>query len=227
MIILAHGVLAQNTTEARAGNGWRMIQESASPDGSYALAWGQKGKSQPKINTETHTADFDEADVVNYVVDLKSGTILGRTKAQHFGDRQFYNHESCHASWSHQNRFVVQTMSWKWHTAVCDLHQIMDGKTLSPAVDIIEPAKKAAFKTLQDRAQLKKFKEDDFAITIEEAIFVQVGGETHVTAKLNGQIPKRDDVDAYFEAKVFFIVLPASKDTGPNLKLIKCQLVNE
>ncbi len=223
--LLALQAAAQPEENTPSGDGWRMIQGSASSDRCFALAWGQKGKSKAKMEPETASADFDDSELVNFVVDLKRRSILGQTKVKHAGDRRSYNHESCYAAWSVQNRFVVQTMSWKWHTEMSELHQIIDGKSLSPGTDLLQSAATAAFQKLKGQPPLNKFKKQDFAITIAEATFSENAGETRLTVKVWGQIPKHEDEDAYFEALVTFEVIAPSQSAKPVLKWIETKLI--
>lgn len=223
---MAANACAQQDTQTPTGDGWRMIQDSVSPDGRFALAWGEKGKSKPKMEFETYAAASDDLDIVNYLIDLKEKRILGQTKAKHFGDWSRYNHESCKAAWSSNSKLVVQTMSWKWHTATSELYQIVGDKKLSPGIDLIAPSSKAAFHILADQPQLKKYKEEDFAITIEKVAFLAQSHGDSVLVELCGQIPKHEDEDAYFKALVTFALVSGKADE-PELKWLDTKLIKE
>lgn len=225
LLIAAHAC-AQQDNHTQTGDGWRMIQESVSPDGRFAIAWGEKGKSKPQMEFETYAAVSDDLEIVNYLVDLKDKRILGQTKAKHFGDWSHYNHESCKTAWSSNNKLVAQTMSWKWFSANSDLYQIVDEKKLSSGTDLIEPSSEAAFRKLAGLPQLKKFKEEDFAITIEKVSFLAQNSEHSLSVELYGQIPKHEDEDAHFKALVSFAVVSGNAD-GPKLKWLDTRLIME
>jgi hypothetical protein len=225
LLIAAHAC-AQQDNHTQTGDGWRMIQESVSPDGRFAIAWGEKGKSKPQMQFETYAAVSPHLDIVNYLVDLKYKRILGQTKAKHFGDWSQYNHDSCKTAWSSNSKLVVQTISWKWLSANSDLYQIVDDKKLSSGTDLIEPSSEAAFRKLAGLPQLKKFKQENFSITIEKVSFLAQSHGDSVLVELHGQIPKNDDEDAYFEALVTFALVSGKADE-PELKWLDTKLIKE
>jgi hypothetical protein len=226
--LIAGTALTQDTPpEARTGDGWRMIQKSGSPDGRYALAWGQKGKSQPKIESGTLSSDFEnDAELLNFVVDLKSGIVVGETAAKHPGDWARYNHESTQAAWSKHNRYVTQTMSWKWHSEVSVLYEIIGGKKLSKGTDLIEPAWTAAFQKMKGQPKFQKFKQADFGVIVFNTTFTETNEGTQVTIEIGGQTGKFED-DVTFSAIISFRVLPSTASSGPTLEWIETKLIEE
>jgi hypothetical protein len=139
---------------------YRLIMDSVSPDGHYALAFGL---AQEKINWEEHrdakrggyVADTDtgaKREVLrNYVVDLKTSKILGETGCRYSRTRSKDGQEDrdghkCYTVWSDGSETFVQTVleqegAQKYYA--CRVGRIVDGRLL-PTVDAGAPAAKVA-----------------------------------------------------------------------------------
>ena len=78
-------------------------------------------------NTATHTGKAahrwanaeSEGDVCNYVVEIASQRILGKTGCAYFGTRRRYNHRECDVTWSPDSTFFVQLWDDKWASESC------------------------------------------------------------------------------------------------------------
>ncbi|HYF36719.1 MAG TPA: hypothetical protein VD994_15595 [Prosthecobacter sp.] len=203
------------------GDGWRMIAGSASRDGVYALAWGLKPNSQAKIrvdeNGDAAADEAEAADLVNYVVNLRTKDVLGAVIGKHFGDKPTYNHISNETAWSSDSQFVAQLNNFKWGTANAFVYQVVDDATLSKGTDLIKPVTATVFEHLRGGPRVKKFKKEDFAITLHEARIIQRGAATVLQVEVLGQIPKSGEDDSYFDATVTFDLKPAAKGGAPML----------
>ena len=116
-----------------AGDGWRAIAGSQSRDGRFALAWGVKGQATPagdKAEDGTLSVDREEKGLLNYLVDLRAGKIVGPIVGKHFGDRSGYNHTNSETSWSYASTFVAQVNNGKWATFEANVYQVTDADTV-------------------------------------------------------------------------------------------------
>jgi hypothetical protein len=138
---------------------YRVIHDTASPDGRYAVALGFTGNdidweglkdpdfpgtySAKGWQPDDQPPDSGYGKIVNYVVDLTTCQILGTTNGDYFGTRQRYNHDQCDVTWSPDSKAFVEVTSWKWGYNRCTTGRISDGKLLGP-VDLGKYAEKMA-----------------------------------------------------------------------------------
>ncbi|WP_395746368.1 hypothetical protein [Prosthecobacter sp.] len=203
------------------GEGWRMIAGSGSRDGDYALAWGLKGKSVTEGESDDDgrlSVDPDDPDLMNYVVNLRTQKIVGAIQGRHFGDKTHYNHMTTETEWSGDSAFVAQICNAKWATMSAFVYQVQDDTAVSAGVDLIAPTTAAALKKLKGSAQLKKFKADDFAITLSEVRIALRGSSQVLQVGVYGQVPKSGEDDSYFDCTVFFELSPGENGRPPALK---------
>jgi hypothetical protein len=206
---------------ATAGDGWRLIQGSSSRDGQFALAWGLQGQSIPKAEADEDGALSVEPEtegLTNYIINLRTGALLGKTKGSHFGDKHTYNHYTNEVAWSAAETYVAQVCNGKWATFDANVYELNPDRTgLSKAMDLLEPSKKAVFEHLEGGDFFKKFDKDDFTITLHDLNIAQRGAATVVVVEVSGQIPKSDQDGAWFDATVTFKLVP--DDNGGPTKL--------
>lgn len=205
------------------GDGWRLIRGSQSRNGQYALAWGIQGQSSPEGDTDdegTVSASDPEAEgLTNYVVNLSTGAILGKTIGQYASDRPDRGHDTHEVAWSSASNSLVQICSGKWATFTAGLYQITpDGTGLSEPTDLLKLAQEAAFSSLESSDLLKKFEKDAFALTLHDVSIAQRGAKAVVVVEVSGQIPKSEDEDAYFNLTLTFDLLPDDNGGEPTLK---------
>ena len=139
---------------------YRVIHDTASPDGRYAVALGftgndidWEGLKDPDFpgtysangwQRDDQPSDSDHGRIVNYIVDLTTRQILGTTNGDYFGTRQRYNHNQCDVTWSPDSKLFVEVTSWKWGYNRCTAGKISSaGKFLGP-VDLGKYAEKTA-----------------------------------------------------------------------------------
>jgi|UniRef100_UPI003782FF12 hypothetical protein len=206
---------------ATSGDGWRLIQGSTSRDGQFALAWGLKGQSAPDAEADEDGALSVEPEtegLTNYIINLRTGALLGKTKGSHFGDKHTYNHYTNEVAWSAAETYVAQVCNGKWATFDANLYELNPDRTgLSKALDLLEPSKKAVFEHLDGGGFFKKFDKDSFTITLHDVNIAQRGATTVVLVEVSGQIPKSDQDGAWFDATVTFKLIP--DDNGGPTKL--------
>lgn len=145
---------------------YRVIHDSASPDGRYAVALGFTKNidwegfqdsdfpgtySANGWQPDDSTPDSEYGNIVNYLVDLTTRQILGITNGDYYGTRQRYNHDQCTVTWSPDSRTFVEVTNWKWGYNRCSAAKISSaGKLLGP-VDLGKYAQKTAQSFLATR----------------------------------------------------------------------------
>lgn len=117
-------------------------------------------------------------------------------------------------------------MSWKWHSEVSVLYEIIGGNRLSKGTDLIEPAWKAAFQKMKDQPKFQKFKQEDFGVIVFNTTFTETKELTQVSIEIGGQTGKFED-DVTFSAVISFWVSPSTASSGPTLEWIETKLVEE
>jgi hypothetical protein len=208
---------------APAGEGWRLIRGSQSRDGQFALAWGQQGKATPEGEADedgTLSANDPEAEgLLNYAVNLSTGAILGKTTGMHASDKANRGHYSHEVAWGSADTCFVQVCSGKWATFTAALYQLTpDATGLSEAVDLLEPAQKAAFEHLANGDFFKKYDKDSFTTTLHDVSIAQRGASTVVVVEVSGQIPKSDQDGAYFDTTITFKLISDDNGGAPKLQ---------
>ena len=215
---------APMATNGNSGDGWRLIAGSQSREGRYALGWGQKGKSAPEGDADedgAHSVSEDDESLVNYVIDLKTGQILGSIKGRHFGDKSTYNHATTETSWSPGSNFVAQVNSGMWASWDASIYEVIPSEpaTTSAGADLLEAAKKAAAEHMADSDLFKKLGSDDFTYTVHDVALVYRAGQLVASVEIDGQIPKSEE-DSYFACTVTFKVLSDENGGAPKLTWI-------
>ncbi len=144
------------------GEKFRVIHDSVSPDGHYAIALGFARdeiswddfieKDREDVGGKpTYFADTEE-DVRNYVIDLAAQKILGETGCNYFGTRSRYNHRECTLTWSSDSTNFVQLWSDKWADTACVAGQIVPGPKLGGVTDLLKVLDTKTYAFLKKRA---------------------------------------------------------------------------
>lgn len=211
---------ATSSGSATAGEGWRIIQGSRSRDDKFAFAWGIKGEKIIDLEKDEDgnmALEPDDENLVNYVVNLRTGLIVGKTEGSHWGDKSSLSRFSHEAAWSGTNTFAAQVCSARWATMDANVYHRVNDDPLSPATDIVAPAAEAVFKKLKGSPYLKKHKREDFALTLHDVHFVQRPYGEVMEVGVLGQVPKSDEEHAYFECTVTFAVAEGENGAAPVL----------
>lgn len=130
---------------------FRVIHDTASPDGRYAIAIGL---AREKINWD----EFDkgelagEDDLRNYVVDLVQQRILGETGSDYFSTYPRSGRNACQVKWSPDSRkFAFHQWSGKWTDVSLLAGQIAAGPKLLGVADLQKEIEKKTFSFLKKR----------------------------------------------------------------------------
>lgn len=202
------------------GEGWRLIKGSRSQDDKFALGWGVEGKAAAAGESDEEGNLFLEPEaegLANYVVNLQTGAILGKTGGSHWGDRPSLHQQYHSTAWSGADIFGVQVCTGKWATMEAVVFQILDDSKISPTTDIKAPAAAAARKKLKGSPQFKAFPADEFAISIHDVRFVQQHYDEVMQVGVSGQIPKSGAENSTFECTVTFRVKEGENGAAPVL----------
>lgn len=174
----------------------KVIDGSTSPDKRFAAAVGSADGSVPEWDTtpinDKPTFTLDGANIANYLVDVKNDRVTGVLDANHFGTAGHYNHESATYNWSADGRWLLETQSWKWQTAICTLHRVGEEGALTAAFNFNKTLGEAVLEELGKKGVSKEDLES-FTTRVYEPKITGNGG---LFAKVVGEKPK--DPDAPF-----------------------------
>jgi len=154
---------------------YRVIADSVSPDGRYAIALGlPNGKTDweeyrdKELEEEGQTIyTVEEEGHQNYLVDLATRKILGITGGDYFGTKHRYNHRECTVVWSPDCKTFVELTSDKWNYDSCRAGRIAaDGKKLIGMVEVGKYAETVASNYL--KAHTRHSDEGSIAIYMSE-----------------------------------------------------------
>ena len=202
------------------GKDWRMIMGTSSPlYGELALGWSVQGKTKPDYIKDEEdnllTAPADAEGVVNYVVNLQSGEIVGKTNGIHASDKA-HNRDAEMTNvvaWSESREYVIQLAQAKhFDTYFAELYHLPELSSVSAGVDVLEAAKKAAF------AKYPKLKPDDLAVGLHDPLIARQGESTVLVVGVSGGNPPAND--ATFDCTVTFKITPGKKGAAPQLTLL-------
>jgi len=130
---------------------FRVIQETASPDGRYAIAIGL---AREKINWDEFGKDelAGEEDLRNYVVDLVKQRILGEIGCSYFSTFPRSRRDACQVVWSPDStKFAFHQWSGKWSDLCLVAGQIATGPKLVGVVNLRKEIEKRTFPFLKKR----------------------------------------------------------------------------
>jgi hypothetical protein len=130
---------------------FRVIQETASPDGRYAIAIGL---AREKINWDEFGKDelAGEEDLRNYVVDLVQQRILGEIGCNYFSTYPRSGRNACQVKWSPDStKFAFHQWSGKWSDICLVAGQIAAGPKLVGVVNLGKEIEKRTFPFLKKR----------------------------------------------------------------------------
>jgi hypothetical protein len=195
-----------------------VLENTSSPDGRYAFAWGAPEKYKndwAALNRDDTTAlpnpdDFADA-VENYLVDLKAGKILATLRgaqAWRLPDGSHGNHRDLQVAWSPNGEFAVAIYSLKWQ------YESFQGFRITPAgvatVEIGKPLQTAWLQHLSKTAgQRYKQRADSLAISFSELKPTEDEGTFSVRAL--AEVPKSASEGDAFEEKLVFTLQPQTE----------------
>jgi len=204
----------------------KLVEGTLSPDGRHALAWAPAKKDfvWSKYLAEESTDDYwvePEAEpVVNFIADLKTHGIAGKTPGVHFGVKQNYNHYECIMAWSPDSRIFIELNTRKWDYAVCCIGRVTDGK-LAAVQDLgaaVGTRAKEYLKTTKHKGYRKHAKE--MVVALAEP---KIENDGTGSIKAIFQVPKSEEDDACATLRVRFR-LTAGKN---QLEMVGAELLKD
>jgi hypothetical protein len=127
--------LEKATTVCRAaGQVFRVIQESRSPSGRYAVAWIASARGETfETNPVDGTLSVASGEARNSLVRLQDGAIVAPGVGTHPGDLAAYNHRRSDVRWSADSSLVGILNHDKWETLSGKIFRIgQDGRAIGP-----------------------------------------------------------------------------------------------
>lgn len=207
------------TDRGTAGLGWRMIDGSASRYKTFILAWGIDGKDQPEGEWEEDgslTGDPGSEGLVNYIVNLSEGKILGKTEGAHASDHEMNSLATVSNTtvWSESSEYVAQLAAGRTGDALFGgLYQIIEGASVSKGVDILAASTKAALKD-------KKALPDAFVFRLHDVQIATRGEKTVLLVSVDAEGEQEADS---FDSLVTFQITPAADGAAPKLSVLSTE----
>ena len=175
----------------------KLVDQSRSPGQRLAVGVGSLDGSKPKWQKipeegEEGTFVFDgDGDAANYLVDIEANRVTGVLDSCHIGTGKRYNHESGMFIWSPDGHWLMETQTWKWHTAVCTIHRVNAEGRLSGRLNFRAVAEQVAQQQL--RKQFPKLSAKERAQYTVRIEVPTISPEGVVTAKIWSDIPKDEE----------------------------------
>lgn len=183
---------------------WVAVPGTSSRDGSLALAIAVKGKTLTPEAIEILEPGTEG--LVNYIVHLDEGTILGEIQGKYWSDRASMGNYGTDVVWAEADALVAQTNQERFGSSDSFLYRITDGK-LSAPTDLLALGTAAAMKALADSPQIKTHGAEAFAIRIHDVRIVSAGGRQVVQFGVGGEIPQSEEDHSYFDTTVTFALV--------------------
>ena len=192
-----------------------ILENSSSPDGRYAFAWGAPDKykidwaalSRGETRAVPNPADFGDA-VENYLVDLEAGKILAKVpgaRAWRLPDGSHSNHRDLQVAWSPNGEFAVAIYSLKWQ------YKSFQAFRITPAgVATLEIGKKLETAWRQHLSTIAGQRYTDWAhlLAISFGELKPLSKEGSFGVRALAEVPKSASNDDAFEAKLMFALQP-------------------
>jgi hypothetical protein len=150
----------------------RVIRDSASPSGRFAIAWGMVHDNELRKLTPESGSNLRSVncalcgDVLNFLVRLSDGKVLKRLDGRHFGDEARYNHYVNKVVWSPDEQYVVQVTDWRFGSNTAAAYHIGSNDRVLGPLRLTAPARRAAARVLR-RGQDKDY-------VLEKTAFIEV-----------------------------------------------------
>lgn len=213
LLLLARSTTALVAQDADASE-WVAIPGTSSRDGSLALAIAMPGKAlTPEL---IESLEPGTEGLVNYIVNLNEGTILGETFGKYWSDRVNLGNYGTDVVWAEGDALVAQTNQERFGSTDSFLYRINDGELSAPA-DLLAAGTEEAMKALAESPQIKTHGAEAFAIRIHDVRIVTAGSRQLVQFGVAGEIPKSDLENSYFDTTVTFALVAGEE--GEDAKL--------
>lgn len=162
--------------DVSASNFCKVVDETTSKDGRLAAAvgflepgpvdWSQFRQEE----IQSFNFDADDEGFANFLIDLKADRVVAVLKAKHFGTRATYNHESYRLAWSDDGKYLIETQSWKWHTATATLHRLDGNGAVISSLDLLPLAKEQLQMLAESEHKVPRQKfEEKYGVSLSDA----------------------------------------------------------
>lgn len=130
------------------GQALRVIQETQSPSGRYAVAWLVPTTEHRVVKEPGDGSVSAKVEVANMLVRLDNATIVARQAGTHPGDRARYNHLQVEVRWSPGSRFVGVLNQDKWETLSGAVFRIAPNERVADSLDLLAFSREAGLRHL-------------------------------------------------------------------------------
>jgi hypothetical protein len=194
-------VVPEQLKDVPASNFCKVVDGTTSKDGSTAVAVGflrpepvDWSKFRREGGDYLLGGEEEDAEVADFVVDLKKDRVLAVLRGKHPGTLSTYNHERYQVAWSEGGKYLVETQSWKWHTAAATLYLFDDKGTVAAVMDLL-PVAKEQLRIVSERDHKitrQKF-EESYSVSLWENAVDATG---RVTLDALAEVPKSEEAPA-------------------------------
>ncbi|MDF1739602.1 MAG: hypothetical protein P1U86_10620 [Verrucomicrobiales bacterium] len=190
LFVLSSPVIAQNQKP------YLMIAETTSPDGNYAVAWGNSEEMLDLTSPETLSKSLNSGSIVNYLVDLRNGNQVAVLDTSYFSHDDFSkNHSYLKATWRDDSKALMISENGKWETGSASVVFLVDqNDEWDPFSDVI-PCIKAARRLIKGEIA-KRYPDtaENYAITITPEQWID---DQSLLLNVFAEIPKSFEDDSF------------------------------
>ncbi|HRQ89442.1 MAG TPA: hypothetical protein PLA50_11630 [Bacteroidia bacterium] len=196
------------------------VQESASPDGRYAIGWGYErgpvdwsrlafreaeGSEWGAVTFSTALAPDSLGEALendaNFLLDLRTGKPLCKLGFHYPGERPRFNHHGLVVVWSPQSTCFVAIVERKWESEFVHYARIENG-ACAGSFDVKEALSAAACQAVSSSrhpAANRLKSEDDFMYSLVE---ISLEDDGAFIAMVTGEVPKLEGPKSWFEVRI-------------------------
>lgn len=179
----------------------RVIEETTSPSGRYAMAWivpeDAVGTSRLKLDPTDGSVSLPDGEPENVVVRLRDGAVIAHAGSTHFGDHELYNYAELSAAWSADETRLITRQNDRWDTLAADVFRFDRNGKLMAHGDLLAIVRRIGRKHLAGRKHGDSIEAYEAHIVAER---FDRGNRMEIKTVL--QIPGTDEPGFYFRIKI-------------------------
>lgn len=179
----------------------RVVEETTSPSGRYAMAWVVPEDAASIARLERDSADgsmsLPGGEPENVVVRLRDGAVIAHAGSTHFGDHELYNYAELSATWSADETRLTTRQNDRWDTLAADVFRLDRNGKLMAHGDLLAIVRRVGRQHLARRKHANPIEAYEAHIVAES---FDRGNRMEIKTVL--QIPGTDEPGFYFKMKV-------------------------
>lgn len=198
-----HPCVREEMTTVCRGNhtALRVIEETTSPSGRYAMAWVVPEDAASIARLERDPADgsmsLPGGEPENLVVRLRDGAVIAQAGSTHFGDHELYNYAGLSATWSADETRLITRQDDRWDTLAADVFRFDRNGKLMAHGDLLAIVRRVGRQHLARRKNGTPIEAYEAHIVAES---FDRGNRMEIKTVL--QMPGADEPGFYFKMKI-------------------------